>query len=119
MLKVSITSAREGLSELVEVAASGDDRVVITKKGKSVCALISMDDLSLLRGAESQSPRERTKEEVKESILWASAAADVMLRLTTAKGRLPSGAEWDREIEREVARRKSRLRRRRSGSSRK
>ena len=45
MLKLTTTEAREMLSELVNRAAFGDERVVLTRHGKEMAVIISMADL--------------------------------------------------------------------------
>lgn len=49
-----LTSARAGLSELVNRAAFGKERVVLTRHGKPVGALVPIEDLDLLQALEDR-----------------------------------------------------------------
>lgn len=49
-----LTSARAGLSELVNRAAFGKERVVLTRHGKPVGALVPIEDLDLLQVLEDR-----------------------------------------------------------------
>ena len=51
MLKLTTTEAREMLSELVNRAAFGDERVVLTRHGKEMAVIISMADLEKLEAS--------------------------------------------------------------------
>jgi prevent-host-death family protein len=46
--------ARSGFAELVNRAAYGKERVVLKRRGKSVAALVPMDDVELLRMIEDE-----------------------------------------------------------------
>ena len=50
MLKMSTVEARENFSEMINQAAYGNQRVVLTRRGKPLVAVISLQDLE---GAES------------------------------------------------------------------
>jgi len=54
MSDVSTAEARRNLAELVNRVAYGKERVVLTRHGKQLCALVPIEDLSFLeqiRGA--------------------------------------------------------------------
>jgi prevent-host-death family protein len=48
MTNITSEEARTKFSEIVNRAAYGHERTIITKHGKSVAAVVSMDDLHLL-----------------------------------------------------------------------
>jgi len=52
--KISISDARDHLSEVVDRARYAHERVVLTKRGKDVCAIVSIEDLKLLEALEDQ-----------------------------------------------------------------
>jgi prevent-host-death family protein len=45
MLKMSTVEARENFSEMINQAAYGNQRVVLTRRGKPLVAVISLQDL--------------------------------------------------------------------------
>ena len=47
MLKMSTVEARENFSEMTNQAAYGNQRVVLTRRGKPLVAVISLQDLDL------------------------------------------------------------------------
>ncbi len=48
MLKITTVEARENFAELINQAAYGKERIVLTRRGKPLAALISLEDLSTL-----------------------------------------------------------------------
>lgn len=57
MSDVSAADARKHLTELVNRVAYGKERVVLTRHGKRLCAIVPLEDLTLLdrvRGAASR-----------------------------------------------------------------
>lgn len=48
MSDISTADARRQLTELVNRVAYGKERVVITRHGKQLCALVPLEDLSFL-----------------------------------------------------------------------
>jgi len=51
MLKMSTVEARENFSEMINQAAYGNQRVVLTRRGKPLVAVISLQELD---GAQAQ-----------------------------------------------------------------
>jgi prevent-host-death family protein len=47
--------ARSGFAELINRAAYGKERVILKRRGKSVAALVPIDDIELLRLIEDES----------------------------------------------------------------
>ena len=54
MVKFGIAELRNNLGEAVNRAAYGGERVILTRRGKGVVALVSLDDLSLLEELEDR-----------------------------------------------------------------
>ena len=54
MSNISTAKAREQLSLLIERASSGKDRFVLTRRGKAVAALVSVEDLATLESIEDR-----------------------------------------------------------------
>ena len=48
MSDISTAEARRNLAELVNRVAYGKERVILTRHGKQLCAVIPIEDLSLL-----------------------------------------------------------------------
>jgi prevent-host-death family protein len=70
MTTVTTKEARDQLSELVNRAAYGKERIVLTRRGKGVAALVSLEDLlaleQMLRQVEDQSDMEAIGKAEKE-----------------------------------------------------
>ena len=54
MTKIGVSDARDHLSEVVDRARYTHERVVLTKRGKDVGAIVSIEDLKLLEILEDQ-----------------------------------------------------------------
>ena len=52
MAKIAVIDARKDLAEVLNRAAYGKERVVLTRRGKDVAAIVPMDDLNLLEAME-------------------------------------------------------------------
>ncbi len=49
MHKMTTVEARENLSELINKAAYGNERIVLTRRGKELVAVVPIKDLNRLR----------------------------------------------------------------------
>jgi prevent-host-death family protein len=56
MIKLPTSDAREQLAELVNRAAFRNERIVLTRHGKDVAVLVSVDDLARLQALDEVSP---------------------------------------------------------------
>lgn len=54
MTRIGVSDAREHLAEVVDRARYTRERVVLTKRGKEVGAIVSIEDLKLLEALEDQ-----------------------------------------------------------------
>jgi prevent-host-death family protein len=61
MTDLSISQARDSLSEIINRVAYRGERVVLRRHGKAVAALVSAADLERLAKFENASPSRRTR----------------------------------------------------------
>jgi len=54
MSKIAVIDARKDLADVLNRAAYGKERVVLTRRGKDVAAIVPMDDLNILEAIEDQ-----------------------------------------------------------------
>ena len=54
MAKVAVIDARKDLADILNRAAYGKERVVLTRRGKDVAAIVPMDDLNILEALEDR-----------------------------------------------------------------
>ena len=66
MAEVGLKQAKAGLSELVNRAAYGRERILITSRGKAKAALISVDDLCRLEKMELQAESDLLRRAIRE-----------------------------------------------------
>ena len=52
MAKIAMIDARKDLADVLNRAAYGKERVVLTRRGKDVAAIVPMDDLNILEAIE-------------------------------------------------------------------
>src|SRR5947207_8259776 len=52
MAKIAVIDARKDLADILNRAAYGKERVVLTRRGKDVAAIVPMDDLNMLEAIE-------------------------------------------------------------------
>jgi prevent-host-death family protein len=52
MSKIAVIDARKDLADVLNRAAYGKERVVLTRRGKDVAAIVPMDDLKILEAIE-------------------------------------------------------------------
>jgi len=50
MITVSSENVRDGLGELINRVAYGGERVMVTRRGKKIVAIVSVEELELLEG---------------------------------------------------------------------
>lgn len=67
MTKMGVSDARDHLSEVVDRARYTQERVVLTKRGREVGAIISIDDLKLLEMLEDQLDIKEARQSLEES----------------------------------------------------
>ncbi len=67
MTRIGVSDARDHLSEVVDRTRYTQDRVVLTKRGREVGAIISIDDLKLLEMLEDQLDIKEARQALLES----------------------------------------------------
>lgn len=72
MSTVSTTETRKNLSDLLNRAAYGHERITVTRKNQPIAAIVPLDDLEALEALEDamdvREARKRLKEDHEESI---------------------------------------------------
>jgi len=66
MTTMTTVKAREAFSEVLNRSAFGKERIVFTRRGKGVAALIPLEDLALVEAAEDLQDAEEIRRRVKE-----------------------------------------------------
>ena len=84
MSQISTGDARRNLADLVNRVAFGKERVILTRHGKNVCALVPIEDLSLLerlhRAAENRDVDEALRDASGgRTVDWASLRRELGL----------------------------------------
>ena len=82
MTKMSVTAARDDLAELVRRVEVSRERVVLTRHGRDVAALVSAEDLELLELLEDRADLEAVREalaETSDRVPYAKLRADLGL----------------------------------------
>lgn len=67
MTRMGVSDAREHLGDVIDRARYTQERVVLTKRGREVGAIISIDDLKLLEMLEDQLDIKEARLALKES----------------------------------------------------
>jgi len=71
--KISAADARKKFANIINRVAYGKESFVLTRRGKALAAIVSMEDLKLLKGIEEQLDIEdarKARNEPAESISW-------------------------------------------------
>jgi prevent-host-death family protein len=64
---ISTVALRENLSEAVNRAAFGKERIVLTRRGKKLAGIVPFEDIELLEALEDQKDLEEAKKALKEA----------------------------------------------------
>jgi prevent-host-death family protein len=67
MAEVSTVDARNQLAELINRAAFGKERLILTRRGKGIVALVPIEDVKLLEALEDRIDLEEAREALAES----------------------------------------------------
>ena len=84
MATLSTVKARENFSDLVNRSAYGKERVVLTRRGKGIAAVVPIEDLNLLEAIEDRLDLEDIEKaladpENKRAIPWDKVKKDLGL----------------------------------------
>jgi len=66
MTNVSTVKARDAFSEMINRAAFGKERIVLTRRGKEIVALVPIEDARLLENMEDKIDLEGAHQVLKE-----------------------------------------------------
>lgn len=83
MLRIKASDARQDFAELLNRVAYSGERVVLHRRGKNVAALVSLEDLELLRALEDRldnQAAEAALAEGGEPVPWEKVKADLGLK---------------------------------------
>lgn len=64
---VSSSEARRNLSDLIASAAYASERRIVTRKGKPMAAIVSIEDLEAMEALEDHMDLQRAKESLEEA----------------------------------------------------
>ena len=72
MSKYTAVKARTEFAELTNRAAYGKERIIVTRKGKEIVAIVPIEDVQLLEALENQTDIEDARKALKEkgTISW-------------------------------------------------
>ena len=84
MSRISTVDARDNFSDLVNRAAYGKERMVLTRRGKSVAAVVPLEDLEILEFLETRIDYEEARRALAEAkddkfVAWENLKADLGL----------------------------------------
>lgn len=83
MSKIAVIDARKDLADILNRAAYGKERVVLTRRGKDVAAIVSIDDLNMLEAIEDHMDLKES-EKILERV---RAGAEPLLSLDEVKAK--------------------------------
>ncbi|WP_040257302.1 type II toxin-antitoxin system Phd/YefM family antitoxin [Rickettsia hoogstraalii] len=69
MSSITTASAREHFAEIINRSSYGKERIVLSRRGKDLAAIIPMEDLKLIEMIENKLDLQEAKEAIKESKL--------------------------------------------------
>ena len=82
MSTYTTVKARNQFSEVINQAAYGKERVILTRRGKELCAVVPIEDVRLLEEIEDRLDLEEAREALKEggeNIPWDKVKSDLGL----------------------------------------
>jgi len=82
MTKISTVAAREQFSDVINRAAYGKERVVLTRRGKDLAAVVPIEDVRLLEALEDQLDTAAAKEALADyalhgGVTWEQVKAEM------------------------------------------
>jgi prevent-host-death family protein len=83
MSRIAVIDARKDLADILNRAAYGKERVVLTRRGKDVAAIVPIDDLNILEAIEDH----MDLTESKEILDRARAGSEQLLSLDEVKAK--------------------------------
>jgi len=82
MAKISTVRAREQFSDVINRAAYGKERIVLTRRGKALVAVVPIEDMKMLEALEDHLDLEAAKEALADYALhggttWEEVKAEL------------------------------------------
>lgn len=74
MAKISTVQAREQFSDVINRAAYGKERIVLTRRGKDLAAVVPIEDIKTLEALEGRLDAEAVKEALADYALHGGTA---------------------------------------------
>jgi prevent-host-death family protein len=84
MATMTTVKAREAFSEVLNRSAFGKERIILTRRGKGVAAVIPLEDLALIEAAEDRQDAEEIRRRLKE---WERGGRKTVSLQEVAKAR--------------------------------
>lgn len=66
-ISISTSDAKEEFSELINRVAHDKERIILTRRGKEIAAIIPIDDLHFLQSSQNQTDLDEALEALKEA----------------------------------------------------
>ena len=81
MSKISAVDARQQFADIINRSTYAKERIVITRRGKDLAAVVPIEDLKLLEEIEDRIDLEAARKALKESgsVPWKKVKADLGL----------------------------------------
>jgi prevent-host-death family protein len=81
MTRVTTVNARQQFADIVNRSAYGKERIVLTRRGKDVVALVPIEDLNFIEELEDRLDIEAARKALKEpgSVSWQKVKKDLGL----------------------------------------
>jgi prevent-host-death family protein len=81
MSKITAVDARQQFADIVNRSAYAKERIVLTRRGKDLAAVVPIEDLKLLEEIEDRIDLEAARKALKESgsVPWEKVKADLGL----------------------------------------
>jgi len=80
MTRLNVSKAREELPEVVNRAAYGKERTIVSRRGKDLAAIIPMDDLHLLERLAREEMDRIDLEDARAALMEAEEKGTITLR---------------------------------------
>jgi prevent-host-death family protein len=84
MATITTVKARESFSKVLNRSAFGKERIILTRRGKGVAALVPLEDLALMEAAEDRQDAEEIRQRVKK---WERGGRKTIPLAEVAKSR--------------------------------
>jgi prevent-host-death family protein len=98
MTRINVSKAREEFPEVVNRSAYGKERTIVSRRGKDLAAVISMDDLRLLERLAREEMDRIDLEDARAALKEAEEKGTIPLRDLMRELGWPTAAGWQRSL---------------------